>query len=164
MTCTGADGSLRDAGAIEGVSLQVQVSVPLFSGFATSARREQAEYDLVAQQEAANLARRQVTQDIRNAFRRVNTDAMVIAQRQQAIVSAEAALNAIEAGYEVGTRNIVDVVLARQQLFVALRNYSDARYNYVIDTLQLKRTAGVLTPQDVIDLNEWLEAETASAQ
>tara|TARA_R100001143_G_scaffold5508_1_gene8318 strand:- start:8543 stop:9895 length:1353 start_codon:yes stop_codon:yes gene_type:complete len=160
----GADGSLRDAGAIEGASLSLTVSVPLFSGFATTARREQAEYDLVAQQESANLARRQVTQDIRNAFRRVNTDAMVIAQRQQAIVSAEAALNAIEAGYEVGTRNIVDVVLARQQLFVALRNYSDARYNYVIDTLQLKRTAGVLTPQDVIDLNEWLEAETASAQ
>jgi len=151
-------------GAIEGVSVAVSISITLYTGHALTARRQQAEYDLVAQQEQANLIRRTTTQDIRNAFRRVNTDALVIAQRQQAIVSAEAALNAIEAGYEVGTRNIVDVLQARQQQFVALRNYSDARYNYVLDTLELKRTAGVLTPQDIIDLNEWLVTEAAAAQ
>ncbi|TFH75713.1 secretion protein [Gammaproteobacteria bacterium LSUCC0112] len=160
----GADGSVRSTGVIEGFSVAVQVSIPLYSGHAVTARRSQAEYDLVAQQEQASLIRRQTTQNIRNAFRRVNTDALVIAQRQQAIVSAQSALNAIEAGYEVGTRNIVDVVQARQQLFVALRNYSDARYNYVVDTLQLKRTAGVLTPQDIIDLNEWLAEQPATAQ
>jgi outer membrane protein len=159
-----ADGGIRNPGVIEGFSVAVQVSIPLYSGHAVSARRSQAEYDLVAQQEQASLIRRQTTQNIRNAYRRVNTDAMVIAQRQQAIISAQAALNAIEAGYEVGTRNIVDVVQARQQLFLALRNYSDARYNYVIDTLQLKRTAGVLTPQDIIDLNEWLAVQPATAQ
>lgn len=159
-----ADGGVRRAGVIEGFSVAVQVSIPLYSGHAVSARRSAAEYDLVAQQEQASLIRRTVTQDIRNAYRRVNTDALVIAQRQQAIISAEAALNATEAGYEVGTRNIVDVVQARQQLFVALRNYSDARYNYVIDTLTLKRTAGVLTPQDIIDLNEWLAEQSATAQ
>ncbi|MEX0739932.1 MAG: TolC family outer membrane protein [Pseudohongiella sp.] len=160
----GTDGGVRSAGAIEGVSVALQVSIPLYTGHRLSARRQQAEYDLVAQQEQANLIRRTTTQDIRNAFRSVNTDALVIAQRQQAIISAEAALNAIEAGYEVGTRNIVDVLQARQQLFVALRDFADARYNYVINTLELKRTAGVLTPQDIIDLNEWLEAEAATAQ
>jgi len=159
----GTDGSVRSAGAIEGVSLSVQVSIPLYTGHSLTAQQEQAEYNLVAQQEAATLARRQTTQNIRNAYRRVNTDALVINQRQQAIVSAEAALNAIEAGYEVGTRNIVDVLQARQQLFVALRNYSDARYNYVVDSLELKRRAGVLTPQDIIDLNEWLTDEAESA-
>lgn len=159
----GTDGTSRFAGAIEGVSLAVQISIPLYTGHSLTAQQEQAEYNLVAQQEAATLARRQTTQNIRNAYRRVNTDALVINQRQQAIVSAEAALNAIEAGYEVGTRNIVDVLQARQQLFVALRNYSDARYNYVIDSLELKRRAGLLTPQDIIDLNEWLTDETESA-
>lgn len=160
----GTDGSQRAVGAIEGVSIGLSVSIPLYTGHALTARRQQAEYDLVAQQEQANLIRRTTTQDIRNAYRSVNTDALVIAQRQQAIVSAEAALNAIEAGYEVGTRNIVDVLQARQQLFGALRNFADARYNYVLDTLELKRTAGVLTPQDIIDLNAWLEAEAATAQ
>ena len=122
-----------------------------------------AEYDLLAQQEAVSLTRRQTTQNVRNAFRRVNTDALVIAQRQQAITSARSALEAIEVGYEVGTRNIVDVLQARQQLFVALRNYSDARYNYVVDTLTLKQITGLLTPQDILELNEWLETESAAA-
>lgn len=160
----GTDGSQRAIGAIEGASVAVSISVPLYTGHALTARRRQAEYDLVAQQEQANLIRRTTTQDIRNAYRSVNTDALVIAQRQQAIVSTQAALNAIEAGYEVGTRNIVDVLQARQQLFIALRNFADARYNYVLDTLELKRTAGVLTPQDIIDLNAWLVEEAATAQ
>lgn len=158
-----AEGSLRFAGAIDGTSLALNINIPLYTGGGTSARRRAAEYDLVATQEALSLTRRQTTQDVRNAYRRVNTDSLVIAQRQQAITSARSALEAVEVGYEVGTRNIVDVLQARQQLFVALRNYSDARYNYVVDTLLLKQTTGLLTPQDIIDLNEWLETESASA-
>jgi outer membrane protein len=158
-----ADGGLRSTGAIDGSALSLTINIPLYSGGGTSARRTAAEYDVIAQQEALNLTRRQTTQDVRNAFRRVNTDALVITQRQQAITSARSALEAIEVGYEVGTRNIVDVLQARQQLFVALRNYSDARYNYVVDTLLLKQVTGLLTPQDIIELNEWLETESATA-
>jgi len=57
----------------------------------------------------------------------------------------------------VGTRNVVDVVLAQRTLFQARRDYANARYNYVINTLNLKQSAGILSPQDIIDLNEWLE-------
>jgi len=159
----GADGSTRAAGAIDGTTLSLTLNVPIFAGGGTSARRRAAEYDLIAQQEEVNLTRRQTTQDVRNAYRRVNTDALVISQRQQAITSAQSALDAIEVGYEVGTRNIVDVLQARELLFQALRNYSDARYNYVIDTLRLKQITGLLTPQDIIDLNQWLEEEATTA-
>ncbi|MDX1490910.1 MAG: TolC family outer membrane protein [Pseudohongiellaceae bacterium] len=157
------DGVNRTGAALDGTSLAVNINIPLYSGGGVTARRRAAEYDVIAQQEALNLTRRQTTQDVRNAYRRVNTDALVIAQRQQAITSAQSALEAIEVGYEVGTRNIVDVLQARQQLFLALRNYSDARYNYVIDTLTLKQATGILTPQDIVDLNEWLEEEPVTA-
>lgn len=158
-----ADGSQRFPGAIDGSTLSLTINIPLYSGGAVSARRRAAEYDVIAQQEALNLTRRQTTQDARNAYRRVNTDALVISQRQQAITSAQSALDAIEVGYDVGTRNIVDVLQARQQLYVALRNYSDARYNYVIDTLLLKQITGLLTPQDIIELNQWLVEEPITA-
>lgn len=159
----GADGSVRRGGAFEGTSVAVNVSIPLYSGHAVTARREAAEYDLVAQQEQRNLIRRQTRQDVRNAYRRVNTDAMVVEQREQAIRSARSALEATEAGYEVGTRNIVDVVQARQQLFRALRDYAEARYNYVLDTLTLQQVTGMLTPQDIIEINAWLVEDAASA-
>jgi len=103
------------------------------------------------------FTRRSALQDIRNAFRSVQTDVVTVAAREQAIISAESALEATEVGAEVGTQNVVDVVLAQRTLYQAQRDYANARYNYVINTLNLKRAAGALNPQDVMELNQWLQ-------
>ena len=143
-------------GAFDRTSLALSLSIPIYSGGAVSSRKRAAEYNVISAQEALNLTERQLTQNIRNAYRRVNTDVLVIAQRQQSITSAQSALDATELGAEVGTRNIVEVLRARENLYRALRQYADARYNYVLDSLILRQVAGILTPQDIIDLNEWL--------
>ena len=86
----------------------------------------------------------------------VVTDVQRVKARQQAIVSTSSALDATEAGYEVGTRNIVDVLQAQRSLFASIRDYSNSRYDYVINMLKLKRAAGTLTPQDIYDINKWM--------
>lgn len=144
-------------GASDRTSLTLSVTIPLYTGGATSSRRRAAEYNVIAAQESLKLTKRQLTQNIRNAYRRVNTDVLVIAQRDQSITSAQSALDATELGAEVGTRNIVEVLRARENLYRALRQYAEARYNYIIDSLILKQVTGTLTPQDVIELNQWLE-------
>lgn len=144
-------------GAFDNTSLALDISIPILAGGATSSRRRAAEYNVMAAEESLELTKRQLTQNIRNAYRRVNTDVLVIAQRQQSITSTQTALEATELGAEVGTRNIVEVLRARENLFRALRDYADARYNYVLDALTLRQVAGVLTPQDIIELNAWLE-------
>ena len=144
-------------GAFDRTSLALNLTIPIYSGGSVSSRRRAAEYNVISAQESLNLTERQLTQNIRNAYRRVNTDALVIAQRQQSITSAQSALDATELGAEVGTRNIVEVLRARENLYRALRQYADARYNYVMDSLTLRQVAGILTPQDIIDLNEWLQ-------
>ena len=147
-------------GATDRTSLALSLNIPIYNGGVINSRRRAAEYQLIAAKESLELTKRQLTQNIRNAYRRVNTDVLVIAQRQQSITSAQSALDATELGAEVGTRNIVEVLLARENLYRALRFYADARFDYVIDTLVLKQVAGVLNPQDVIDLNEWLREGT----
>jgi len=144
-------------GATDRTSLALSLNIPIYNGGVINSRRRAAEYQLLAAQESLELTKRQLTQNIRNAYRRVNTDVLVISQRQQSITSAQSALDATELGAEVGTRNIVEVLLARENLYRALRFYADARFDYVIDTLVLKQVAGILTPQDVINLNEWLQ-------
>lgn len=144
-------------GASDRTQLSLNLSIPLYSGGAMRSRQRAAQYNLMAAEESLELTRRQLTQNIRNAHRRVATDVLVIAQRQQSITSAQSSLEATELGAEVGTRNIVEVLRAREILFRALREYSDARYNYVIDSLVLKQVAGILTPQDIIELNNWLQ-------
>ena len=151
-------------GASDRTQLALNLNIPLYTGGTLSSRKRAAEYNVVAAQESLELTKRELTQNIRNAYRRVNTDVLVIAQRQQSITSAQSALDATELGAEVGTRNIVEVLLARENLFRALRMYADARYTYVIDGLVLKQIAGILTPQDIIELNEWLQESETTAQ
>lgn len=158
------DGVRASGGAFDQSNLSLTLSIPLYTGGALSSRRRAAEYGVIAAQEGLELAKRQLTQNIRNSYRRVNTDALVIAQRQQSIVSAQSALDQTELGVEVGQRNIVELLRARENLFRALRQYAEARYDYVLDTLALKQISGVLTPQDILDLNEWLETGESSVQ
>jgi outer membrane protein len=91
----------------------------------------------------------------------VNNDVSRVAARKQSIVSSRSALDATEAGYEVGTRNIVDVLNAQNTLFAALRDYANSRYDYIANTLRLKAQAGLLSPEDVINLDSYLEAAPA---
>ena len=64
--------------------------------------------------------------------------------------------DAYEAGYEAGTRTIVDVLAAQQALYGAKRDYANARYDYIFDSLQLKQIAGILSEDDITDINSWL--------
>jgi outer membrane protein len=84
--------------------------------------------------------------------------------RAQAIVSSQSALDATQAGYEVGTRNVVDVLNAQNALYAAKRDYANSRYDYVINQLRLKQQAGLLSPQDVLDLDRHLDAPGAVTQ
>ena len=158
------DGVAAAGGAFDQTNLGLTLSIPLYSGGALSSRRRAAEYNVIAAQEGLELAKRQLTQNIRNAYRRVNTDVLVIAQRQQSIVSAQSALDQTELGVEVGQRNIVELLRARENLYRALREYAVSRYDYVLDTLALKQVTGLLTPQDILDLNQWLEISETTVQ
>jgi outer membrane protein len=137
-------------------TISLNLTVPIFAGGLNRARKTQAYYVRDASEEALLKSRRDNTQGTRNAYRSVETDVRAVAARAQAIISAQSALDATQVGAEVGTRNVVDVVLAQGTLFQAQRDYANARFQYVMDTLTLKQSAGVLTPQDVIDLNQWL--------
>ena len=75
----------------------------------------------------------------------------------KAVESAEVAAEATEAGFEVGTRTSVDVLLALRTVFEAQRDYSRSRYDYLLDTLRLKRSAGTLSPDDLLQIDGWLE-------
>jgi outer membrane protein len=146
----------RPNSANEGTQIQLSFSVPLFAGGRNRAAMRQAYYTRDASEAVLLRTQRESTQTISNNYRSVETDVRAVAARAQAIVSAESSLEASTVGAEVGTRNIVDVVNAQSTLFQAQRDHANARIQYVMDTLILKQTAGVLTPQDVMDLNQWL--------
>jgi outer membrane protein len=68
-------------------------------------------------------------------------------------------LQATQAGYEVGKRNIIDVLLAQRTVFQAKRNVASARYDYILSMMRLKQVAGQLSSEDVFELSDWLNLE-----
>ena len=135
----------------------VELSMPLYTGGAISAdRRRAAQQFNAAREQRINLTRQTVT-DARSLHMTVMNDVARVAARKQSILSSRSALDATEAGYEVGTRNVVDVLNAQNTLFSALRDYANSRYDYIVNTLRLKEQAGLLSPEDVILLDSFLE-------
>jgi outer membrane protein len=135
---------------------QVRLSMPLYSGGAISANRRKAaqEYN-ASREELINLTRNTVT-NTRSAHMTVLSDVSRIAARKQSIVSSKSSLDATQAGYEVGTRNVVDVLNAQNTLFQAERDYANSRYDYILNLMRLKQQAGLLSPEDVIKLDSFL--------
>lgn len=154
---TGISGDI-DSMDKESKSIGLSLSLPLFSGGTISANRRQAyaQYDMAKENLVSN--ERVVTQQTRAQFIAAVTNMQTVAARKQAIVSAKSALDAIQAGYNVGTRNIVDVLNAQRNLFAAERDYANSRYDYIISIVDLKYLAGTLTPDDLAALNEWMVA------
>ncbi len=144
--------------------VRVTVSMPLFSGGGVSASRRQASSLHLQAQEAYLQTKREIIQAARSQHLGVITDVATVAARKQAIVSSESSLEATQAGFEVGTRDFVDVLNAQQGVYQARADYYNALYNYIIDTLVLKQTAGTLVPQDVADLNQWLDANNTKVR
>ncbi|MEM9256271.1 MAG: TolC family outer membrane protein [Pseudomonadota bacterium] len=132
---------------------QINVTLPLYSGGAISANRRKAAQEFNASREnRINLTRNTVT-NTRSLHMTVLSNISRVAARKQAIVSSKSALDATQAGYEVGTRNVVDVLNAQNTLFSAERDYANSRYDYIISMLQLKEQAGLLSPEDIVRLD-----------
>lgn len=143
--------------AYDGTKVGVSLNVPLF-GRARSALTRQAYADYTQIQELYNNTQRNTVQSARSLHLTLETDVARVKARKQAIVSNQSALDATKSGYEVGTRNLVELLLAQRNLFQARRDYSDALYDYVINNFKLREVAGMLTPADIQELDKWLEA------
>ncbi len=137
-------------------SFGVELSMPLFTGGLTTSQVRESTYRLTQAEQGSEAQRRRVVENTRNLYRTVTSSVEEVAARRQAIVSAKAALDATQTGYEVGTRNVVDVLEAQRNLFRTVRDYNTVRYNYIINNLNLKLAAGTLSPQDLQDLSQWL--------
>jgi outer membrane protein len=136
----------------------LNVTVPLYTGGFTSAARRQADARADTQQAGYEGTVRNIIQETRALHIRVMSGVARSAARAQAVTSTRSALEAAEVGYEVGTRNVVDVLNAQREYFLAVRDYESTILDYVQDQVRLKRRAGTLTPADVYELNRWLVA------
>ncbi len=137
-------------------SIGLQLSVPLFAGGGTQSLVRQQEYLWQASRARLERTSRQTERLARDAYLGVQSEISRVKALRQALESARTALQATEAGYEVGTRTAVDVLDSRRRLVQAETDYSRSRYDYIINVLQLQLAAGNLDREVLEDVNSWL--------
>ena len=129
----------------------------LYAGGRTNNAISQATYQSDAAREQVSAVERQLVAQARTAYLNASADSYRTSARLQAVKSNEAALAATKAGYDVGTRNIVDVLLAERNLYAARRDHANAKYDYLINTLKLRAASGQLAVKDIQELNGWMQ-------
>ncbi|MBY8073809.1 outer membrane channel protein TolC [Vibrio fluvialis] len=139
-------------------NIALNLTVPLYSGGNVSSQTKQAEYAYVAASQDLEASYRSVVKNVRAYNNNINASIGSVRAYEQSVISAQSALDATEAGFDVGTRTIVDVLDATRTLYSVKKNLSDARYSYIINVLQLRQAVGTLSEQDIIDVNAGLKA------
>jgi len=138
-------------------SIGIQVTVPIYSGGATSSRVRQRVYLHRAARERLERTNRETERAARDAYLGVLSEMSRVRASKQALESSRTALQATEAGFEVGTRTTVDVLQSRRQLFDAQTTYSRSRYDYILNVLNLQLATGTLDRTDLEKINAFLK-------
>ena len=139
-------------------SMQIGLSFnfPIYQGGFVNSRVREA----IALQETArqNLegARRNAVANAQIGFTGVNSAAASVKAFEQALRSAQTALESNRLGLEVGVRTNLDLLNVTQQLFVVRRDLAQSYFNYLIGLLRLKSAVGGLTEEDLEDINRRL--------
>lgn len=146
-------------GANKGKTDQIglQLTVPLYSGGIVNSRTRQAVHQLDQELEKLVQTQRTSQMNTRQAYLGVISGISQVKAYKQAVVSSQTALQAVKAGFDVGTRTAVDVVTAESNLSQNNNDYAKSRYDYLINTLKLKQAAGILSPHDLVGINQLLK-------
>lgn len=147
---------------ISSSQVSLELTIPLYTGGAVSSRSRQAAYSYEAARQSLENLQRDIIRTVRNAYRGQETAISQIKALNQTRISTRSALEANQAGYEVGTRTIVDVLDAERNLYQAEADYANARYTYIISFLTLRQAAGQLSEADVAEINGWLDKPQTS--
>ena len=132
----------------------IQFSMPLFTSGLNNSQIRQAHLQEVKSEEQLILVERGIVQQIRTLHTALRTSELNIASLKSAVESSKDALEATKLGYELNSRNLIDLLQAEKNYSESINNLSQATYGFIVTSLQYKQAIGNLVPGDVVELNK----------
>ena len=136
--------------------LGVQINIPIFSGGLTSSRVREAKLLKNKVEQDAEYLRRQVELRVRENYLNLKATFEQIKSYKQALELSKLQLQSTKIGFDEGLRNSVDILVAQQVFFNARKDILESRYNYLMNLISLKLSVGILTMQDLDEINQYL--------
>lgn len=152
-----AMGSRNTNNQWSGTWFSLGIRVPIFTGGLNSSLIRESVYRQRAARERVEQSSRETERAARDAYLGLQSAISQVEANKQALESARLALQATEAGFDVGTRTTIDVLASRNTLLVAEQSYAASRYNYIQSLIALKTATGSLTREDLQQINSWLK-------
>lgn len=134
----------------------VQVSLPLFSGGHTFALTDKALANMRRAESDLDVELNSTQIEVKRQFLAVTNGIAKIEAYKKAVKSSAVAVEGTRQGLRAGIRTNVDVLNAEQQGFVAKRDLAKAKYDYLVARLKLKIASGILTADDVAEIERLL--------
>ncbi len=141
------------AATVAGLTL----NFPFFQGGLITAQTQQQEYTYMQDSAQLLATYRDTVRDTRISYLGIIAGISGVKADRQSVVSNQNSLRATKAGYAVGTRTMVDLLIALTQLYDAQRVYALAQYDYIVNLITLKQNAGTLSGKDLSKINSWLK-------
>lgn len=137
-------------------SIGLEMNMSLYEGGQTTSRSREAVHRHDETLATLKQEQRSTERQSRDAFYGVVTGVSRVQALQKTLKSQELSLQEIESGIQVGSRTALDLVMATRDWYRVQRDYAKARYDYLLNTLRLKRSAGILEYEDLIKINTFL--------
>ena len=122
---------------------------PLYLGGSIGARTKQAEKKALAARHRFDRLKDIVTLDTQRAFLKLKDSVAQIHAAEKAMESARVSMKATNKGYEVGTRDVIDVLDMTDKYLTRRSQFYRALYNHLKARILLKSASGTLTETDL---------------
>jgi outer membrane protein len=151
-------GTLFGGGSeYETTNVLVRLKIPIFEGGIVKSRSREAYslYQAALQEQERQL--RALQKETRAAYYGV-VDAMErVKALNEAVESQELVVQAKQDGYKAGLFTVVAVLDSQRDLTLVRQDYATARYDYVMNSLRLKKAVGTLAEDDIVTVQGWLD-------
>jgi outer membrane protein len=138
--------------------LGLDVTIPLYAGGSNRAAVSEAASQHRLAQSQLQIVELEANQRVRSAYLQVAAAENFIAAARKLLESATLSSTAMQQGFSLGVVTSVDVLNALRDQFSAQRDLQQARYNHVKFLVFLKREAGLLSAEDMVEVSSWLES------
>jgi len=153
-----SDGSLTGSGReSENTDIGLQLDIPLIQGWGVVAGTREARSLYQAAVHQQESVRRSVDRNSRAAYQAITSGISRLQALEKAVRAGNSTVEAKREGFKAGVNTNVEVLDAVRDLYGSERDYINAKYQFILSTLQLKRVAGSLEVSDLEKVNSWLE-------
>lgn len=136
-------------------TFSIGVSGTFYDGGLNQAQTKEAKESWHASEQQGQALLKATQQEVRRWHQALDTSR----QQIQALVQLDSAVQASLVGknteYELGLRDLSDILDAEKLVFSAQRSWANARLDLVLNQLRLKKASGLLSSDDLSQLDQW---------